>query len=74
MSIGVHVTDCKVLIVIECKDTIEAQRVGAELATDVNTGKFNPLAKEDRESVHNAEAKMEARVNASKEAQFEDKS
>jgi hypothetical protein len=60
MSIGVHVTDCKVLVVIECKDTIEAQRVGAELSTDVNSGKFNPIG--DKEEPSSRYAKHEAPV------------
>ena len=42
MSISVQQSDCKVTIIIDCKDSVEAEKVAAEMATEVNTGKFLP--------------------------------
>ena len=44
MSITVHQSDCKVTVVIACKDSHEAELVAAELAADVNSGEFKPDA------------------------------
>jgi hypothetical protein len=44
MTISVMQSDTKVTIVIECKDSTEAEKVAAEMNTEVNTGKFLPKA------------------------------
>lgn len=41
MAIKIQITDrTRVTITIDCKDSVEAERVTAQVASDVNAGKF----------------------------------
>jgi hypothetical protein len=42
--IHVHQSNTNVTVEIQCKDNFEAERVAAEIAADVNEGRFRPKA------------------------------
>jgi hypothetical protein len=64
MTTTVQHSDCKVIVTIECSDSNHAARVAAELATEVNSGKFKYGEEKPREPRPDP---MKARYDKSRE-------
>jgi hypothetical protein len=70
MTTTVQHSDCKVIVTIECSDSNHAARVAAELATEVNSGKFKYGEEKPREAKPDP---MKARYDSSREESRKEK-
>jgi hypothetical protein len=71
MSISVLQSGTRVTVVIDCGDSNQAEKIAAELSTDVNSGKFNPLKEEKPREVK--PDRMQERYDASRESSRKEK-
>jgi hypothetical protein len=62
MTTTVQQSGTRVTVIIECGDSNEAERVAAELAAEVNSGKFKTRSMQRREADDNAALKPGERI------------
>lgn len=67
MAIKIQTVDhTKVLVTVECKDSMEAERVSVQIAQDLNDGKFLPFLDHEEPSSAVRDEKIESKLEAVK--------